>query len=98
MKKACIEGMQTDPRATFGDLVAYQQWNEVDRLSNITAPTLIVHGTDEREATRSSAATLAEQIQHSQLETIENAGHSILMEAPSALAERIGIFLDGLPA
>ena len=98
MKKAFMEGMKTDPRATFGDLVAYQQWNEVDQLSNITAPTLIVHGTDEREATRASAAALAEQIQHSQLEKIEDAGHSILMEAPSALAERIGDFLDGLPA
>lgn len=98
MKRAFMEGMKTDPRATFGDLVACREWSDAERLGSVAVPTLVVHGEDDREAVKTSAAALAERVPGARLETIPGAGHSLLIEAPGPLAERVRDFLAGLPS
>lgn len=97
MKRAFMEGLETDPRATWGDLVACQAWDDRDRLAGISAPTLVVHGEDDYAWVAASARSLAERLAAAELDTIASAGHSLLLEAPDPLAERVGRFLEALP-
>lgn len=98
MKQAFMEGLKTDPRATCGDLVACAQWADADRLGEIGAPTFVIHGTDDHAWLKARAAALAKAIPGALLDTIPDAGHSLLLEAPVALAERIGARLGGVPS
>jgi pimeloyl-ACP methyl ester carboxylesterase len=96
MKQAFMEGMKTDPRATYGDLVACSQWADADRLGEIGAATTVIHGDDDHEWLKTRAAALATAIPGAVLDTIPDAGHSLLLEAPVPLAQKIGACLGGL--
>ena len=96
MKKAFMWGLKTDPRATYGDLLACQGWNPGEGLASLSTPTLVVHGSDEHEGVQAQAAALAEQLSQSQLEIVPGAGHALLPETPEALAETVHAFLGGL--
>jgi pimeloyl-ACP methyl ester carboxylesterase len=97
MRKAFMEGMKTDPRATYGDLQACRDWDDTARLGEIAAPTLVVHGADELDDVREQAEALSSSIPGAQLRTIPAAGHSLLLEAPEALGTEVGAFLAALP-
>ena len=96
MKRAFMEGMKTDPRATYGDLLACRDWQDAARLPDITIPTLIVHGEAEIPRVKEGAAALAEAMPTARLEIIPGAGHWIPLEAPEELAECISNFLGAL--
>lgn len=98
MKQAFMWGLKTDPRATYGDLLACHAWDATDRLSQLSLPTLILLGEDERPAVQERASALAEKLPNSELQTIAGAGHALLSEAPEALAEDLNRFIGGLPA
>ena len=90
-----MEGMKTDPRATYGDLQACHEWAPGDRLAEIRVPALVLHGESELDEIKTRAAALAEALGCPAPEAIPAAGHALLLEAPEALAERIAAFLDG---
>ena len=96
MKKAFMWGLKTDPRATYGDLLACRDWDVSEELSSIQAPTLVVHGAEEHESVRSRATALAEKLPHAEIQIIDAAGHALLPEAPESLAEVVDTFLGGL--
>ena len=98
MKKAFMEGMKTDPRATYGDLIACQQWTGHERIAEILAPTFVVNGSEDRESVRSTAADLVQKFKTAELQTIEPAGHSLLLENPKALGDLVRDFLERVPA
>lgn len=98
MKRAFMEGMKTDPRSTYEDLVACRDWDDAARLGEITVPTLVVHGEDDRDAVKTRAAALAERMPAAQLDIVAEAGHALLVEAPGPLAQRIRGFLGALSA
>lgn len=98
MKKAFMEGMKTDPRATYGDLLACQQWTGGARLAEILAPTLVVNGTEDREPIRSTAAHLTQKLKTAELKTVEDTGHALLLENPEAVARWVRKFLERVPA
>jgi len=95
LKKAFMEGMKTDPRATYGDLQACHAWAPGDGLAEIRVPALVLHGESELDEIKTRAAALAEALGCPAPEAIPAAGHALLLEAPEALAERIAAFLDG---
>ncbi|MDG2049320.1 MAG: alpha/beta hydrolase [Myxococcota bacterium] len=98
MKKAFMEGMKTDPRATFGDLLACQQWTGQERLSEILTPTLVVNGAEDREAILSTAPELTQKLKTAQLEILEGTGHTLLLESPKAVGHLVQNFLERVPA
>lgn len=98
MKKAFMEGMKTDPRATYGDLLACQQWTGHERIAEILAPTWVVNGAEDREAILRTAPDLTQKFKTAELETIEDTGHSLLLENPKALGHRVRHFLERVPA
>ena len=64
-----------------------------DRLGEITAPTLIVHGTDDRLATYAGAVLMAQQIPNAELRSIEGGRHGIAVEFADEIARWVREFL-----
>jgi len=58
----------------------------VRRLHRVTAPTLIVHGAQDRLIPRAHAETYAARIPKARLVDVEGAGHMLPMEKPAELA------------
>jgi pimeloyl-ACP methyl ester carboxylesterase len=96
MRKAFRAGMKTDPRATYGDLLACAAWQRQDALSRIEVPALIVHGDAEREEVIAQADRLVEALPNATKAVLPQAGQMLLYEQPDALASQITTFLEKL--
>ncbi|NMO01631.1 alpha/beta hydrolase [Gordonia sp. TBRC 11910] len=64
-------------------------WRDPGRLSRITAPTTILHGTDDPVVPVSNARTLARLIPGARLTALPGVGHLVPYEATSSLIEEI---------
>ncbi len=93
MKRAYMEGIQTDPRATLVDLEASRAWADAgpDFADGKypAGPVRIVLGEAEPEAARQRAEALAESLPEATTTTIEKAAHLLPLERPRALANEI---------
>jgi pimeloyl-ACP methyl ester carboxylesterase len=96
MRAAFMQGMKTDPRATYGDLLACEAWDPGDALSRIETPTLVLHGDAEKEEVVSEAVRLVDRLPNAHKAVIHQAGSMLLYEQPEAVAEEIAAFLKGL--
>ena len=68
--------------ARFGDL----------RQGSITAPTLVLHGTDDRVVDPRNARLLADRIPHARLEMLPGLGHLFFWEAPDVFVDAVTRF------
>lgn len=66
------------------------------RLPEITAPTLIIWGKDDRLIHASAAETFNERIIHSSVSIYDNVGHLPMEEAPDRTADDIRRFVENL--
>jgi pimeloyl-ACP methyl ester carboxylesterase len=57
-------------------------WDAYDRLPGISAPTLVVHGTEDRMIAPANAEILAARIPGAELVLLEGAGHVATWEQP----------------
>jgi pimeloyl-ACP methyl ester carboxylesterase len=96
MRQAFMAGMRTDPRATYGDLLALTEWAREDDLSRIGAPTLVIHGDSESDDVIAQANKLVDRLPNARKVVVSKAGRMILYEQPEALAAEISSFLEGL--
>lgn len=84
---------------TMLQLQALSQHDTIDRLSAITAPTLIVHGTEDALLPVGNAALMADQITGARVEILDGVGHCFFWERPAASAALIRDHaLAGTPA
>jgi pimeloyl-ACP methyl ester carboxylesterase len=67
-------------------------------LHRVTAPTLIVHGAEDRLIDRAHAEAYADGIANSHLVDVEGAGHLLALEKPAELAALVAGFLALPPA
>jgi pimeloyl-ACP methyl ester carboxylesterase len=65
-------------------------------LDSVTAPALVIVGGKDDRTLPEEGRKLAEQLPHSQLHEIAEAGHSLPVEAPGEIASAIGRFVAGL--
>jgi pimeloyl-ACP methyl ester carboxylesterase len=72
---------------------AIQSWDAWDRLADITAPTLVLHGSDDLLIPVDNARRLAASIPHAELAILEGAGHVYHSEQPE---QADGIVLEFL--
>lgn len=81
------------------DETAYPQpqWQAIDRLSEIRAPTLVLVGEDDLPDFRLIAEILAANISTARQEVIADAGHLLNLEQPQAFNEALLRFLGGHP-
>ncbi|HEY8490197.1 MAG TPA: alpha/beta fold hydrolase [Dehalococcoidia bacterium] len=70
----------------------------VDRLGEVTAPTLIIVGEHESPAMHRGVALLAERLPGARLVTIPGAGHTPQREATAAFNEALSAFLAAVAA
>lgn len=96
MRRAFMAGLKTDPRATYGDLLACADWQRGDALSRIEAPTLVLHGDAERPAVVARANQLLDLLPNARKAVVARAGEMLLYEQPEAVAAELRGFLEAL--
>jgi pimeloyl-ACP methyl ester carboxylesterase len=78
-------------------VAAIQNWECFERLPEITAPTLIVHGEDDRRIPFANAELIASQLENAKVVPLSNAGHVLLTDQPEAFARAVLEFLAKSP-
>ncbi|MGW7756022.1 alpha/beta fold hydrolase [Streptomyces violaceusniger] len=85
------------PHARRGHLVASNQHDAWDALPLITAPTLILHGADDRLTPAANAPLLASRIPQARTHIFEGARHGYFQECRPAAATIVSSFLAEEP-
>jgi len=65
-----------------------------DRLDELSVPTLVVHGEEDRSLPIEDAERMADAIPDGRLARIPDAGHTSTLENPTAVSEAMATFLD----
>ena len=94
LSKRLTEARQT---LLLDDLLASDRFNIAGHLSSIRIPALVICGTDDKLTPIHFSEVLSSQIPGAALQTVEGAGHMLILEQPSRLAKLISIFLASLP-
>jgi len=81
----------------YGDLCACAQFDASERLSSIETSTLVVCGTEDKLTPQHFSSNLAGGINGAALQTIDNAGHLVMLEKPHRVAGLLGVFLKTIP-
>jgi 3-oxoadipate enol-lactonase len=81
------------PEGYFAQLQAIIGWEAYSRISQITAPTLVLHGENDRLVPPDNAKLIAEEIPGAKLVMIPNASHVISTDQPEATHAAILEFL-----
>ncbi|MFK7896109.1 MAG: alpha/beta fold hydrolase [Myxococcota bacterium] len=90
MRRAYMEGIQTDPRATLVDLEASRSWSDANAGAlEIGCATRIVSGDAEHPGAREEAEALAGRCAKADLSEVADAAHFLPLEQPRALAEEV---------
>lgn len=85
---------EADPHVLYGDLVACHNFDMVDRLAALTAPSLIICGREDRMTPPERSLYLHDHLGGSELLLVENAGHNVMIEQPRIVADSLYAFLD----
>jgi pimeloyl-ACP methyl ester carboxylesterase len=72
------------PHAARRQREAVQEFDAYDRLPDVRAPTLVLHGTEDRVIHPDNARMLAERIPNARLVLMDGAGHVYHSERPEA--------------
>lgn len=83
-------------KALLQIMVAMVKFDVINRLAEITAPTLIIHGSDDRMLPVDLSLLLHQNIKNSNLQVIEDAGHCPHLEKPREFNKTIIGFLNRL--
>jgi pimeloyl-ACP methyl ester carboxylesterase len=85
------------PTLFHGDLRASDQFDATTCLDVIRSPVLVVCGTGDQLTPRRFSENLAEQIPGAALQTIDGAGHLVMLEQPQRVAGLLSVFLKVIP-
>jgi pimeloyl-ACP methyl ester carboxylesterase len=88
------EWMANRPEVLHGDFTACDRFDIMTRLGEITCPTLIITGTEDRLTPPKYATYLRDHIPGAELVLVERAGHMVMVEKPEAVTAAIQTFLD----
>ena len=81
----------------LGDLVACDRFNMTGRLGAIRSPALVVCGTEDKLTPLRFSEFLSSQIPGAALQTVQGAGHMLMLEQPDRLAKLVRVFLETIP-
>jgi pimeloyl-ACP methyl ester carboxylesterase len=79
------------------DLLACDRFNLSDCLNAIHTPVLVVCGTDDKYTPLHFSEILSSKIPGAALQTVEGAGHMLVLEQPDRVAKLIRVFLATIP-
>ncbi|MGQ0717343.1 MAG: alpha/beta fold hydrolase [Pseudonocardiales bacterium] len=80
----------------LGQLQAVLSWSSYDRLPEITAPTLVIHGETDRLVPPENGRVIADRIPGARLAILPQASHILFTDQPEAAHGAILGFLDEL--
>ena len=81
------------PAVLYADYLACARFDISAAVENIALPTLIICGSEDRMVAPEESCGLSQRIPHAQLVTIRGAGHMMMIEKPSEVAEAVARFL-----
>lgn len=82
-----------DPERNARRMAALETHEVVDRLGEISARTLVVHGTDDRIAPYTAAVDMKDRIPNAELRSIEGGRHAVTTEFADEIAVWVREFL-----
>lgn len=72
---------------------AVKEFDVTSELGNIIVPTLIIHGSDDKQQPLSQAKYMKERIPNSELVVLEGVGHATIVETPERVGKAIEKFI-----
>jgi len=97
-KQLLASGMAaTRPTVFHGDLQACDRFDVSNRLGRVRAPALVLCGTEDRATPPQYSETLATGIPGAALQTIDGAGHMVMLEQPRRVAGALTLFIKTIP-
>jgi pimeloyl-ACP methyl ester carboxylesterase len=88
---------ETRPSVLYGDFLACNVFDETDRLSMVSVPTLILCGAEDKMTPARNSEFLHENISDSKMEILPGVGHMLMLERPDRFADLLADFLDSIP-
>ncbi|MFH2103428.1 MAG: alpha/beta hydrolase [Chloroflexota bacterium] len=97
--KAIAAERMSKTRSTVlhSDLIACDHFDVLDRVHEISLPALIVCGTEDKLTPIHFAETLASRMPCAALQTIDGAGHMVMLEQPRRVAGIMTVFMATVP-
>jgi pimeloyl-ACP methyl ester carboxylesterase len=91
-----IDRWQTyHPQAVYHEVYSWlERPGTADRLDELSVPTLVLHGEEDRSLAPERAAPVADAAPDGRMVTIPDAGHTPTVERPAATTEALASFLD----
>jgi pimeloyl-ACP methyl ester carboxylesterase len=86
------------PSVLSGDFLACDSFDVMEQVHKIKVPTLIICGQDDLMTPPNRSEYLHDQIQGSELQIIEQAGHMVMLERPNEVSASLDRFIDHIPA
>ncbi|RLB42344.1 MAG: alpha/beta hydrolase [Deltaproteobacteria bacterium] len=87
---------ESGPEVLYSDFAACNRFDLRSKISEITVPTYIVCGEDDKLTPPSLSQKLAKEIKSSKLSIIPNAGHMVMIEAWKAFNSAVSEFIKSL--
>ncbi|HEY5158756.1 MAG TPA: alpha/beta fold hydrolase [Anaerolineales bacterium] len=98
VKEQTIKKLSSIRQTLFqGDLRACDQFDVSTRLEAIETSALVVCGAEDKLTPRHFSDSLAERISGAALQTIDGAGHLVMLEQPRRVAGLLSVFLLTIP-
>lgn len=85
---------ETRQAVLYGDFLACDEFDVMERVNKIQVPTLLISGSADRMTPSNRSEFLRDQIEGAQLHVVEGAGHMVMIEQPDEVAGLLGEFLD----
>lgn len=85
---------ETRSEVLHGDFLACDQFDVMDRLGEISVPTLVICGTEDQLTSLKYSRFLTESIPDARMVAFEGAGHMVMIEQPGEVAQAVKEFMD----
>ncbi len=87
---------RTNPQVVWGDFAACDRFDVRERVGEITAPTLVITGSEDRMTPPRFGQWLAERIPDARFVLVEGAGHMVMLEKPDQVASAVREWLKAV--
>ncbi len=95
-REAWTEQIRTDPRVRYHDFVAWRNADLTGALSEVRQPVLVVSGAEDRIVAPALSQELCPMLPNARMDLVDDAGHTVELERPQSLADRIQGFVATL--
>jgi pimeloyl-ACP methyl ester carboxylesterase len=99
-ERLVAEGRQTmlaaGPAVMLGDFLACDRFDLRERVASVSAPTLVLTGSEDRMTPPKLGQWLADNISGARFSLVQGSGHMLMLEQPDVVTAAIGGFVDRL--